>query len=104
MEQLAEVSEDFKREGVSFVRGLLHPNPRERLTAEQALLHPFLTKDFVGAALDNKPPAIKIGEVLDDTEGRSIWVASLEAIQNMGDDDDDEDEDGDPYTDSICIG
>jgi hypothetical protein len=48
--QLAEASEDYHREGVAFVRGLLDPDPDSRMTAKQALNHPFLVGSFPDVA------------------------------------------------------
>ncbi len=56
MKQLAGASEEFKQEGVSFLRALLQPDPARRLTAQQALEHPFLTSAFVTVDPATMPP------------------------------------------------
>jgi serine/threonine protein kinase len=74
--QLAEASENYHREGVSFVRGLLDPNPSTRMTAEEALAHPFLTGSFpevppclVPTKVERPPPILKT------TMDRWLWEA-----------------------------
>jgi hypothetical protein len=74
--QLAEASENYHREGVSFVRGLLDPNPSTRMTAEGALAHPFLTGSFpevppglVPTKVERPPPILKT------TMDRLLWEA-----------------------------
>jgi hypothetical protein len=42
-------AEEYHREGVAFLRGLLDPDPATRMTAHQALNHPFLTGSFLVA-------------------------------------------------------
>jgi hypothetical protein len=58
VEQLAGASQDYKVEGVNFLRSLLHPNPAMRMTADGALRHPFLTKTFFDVDPDRMPPEI----------------------------------------------
>lgn len=86
------MSEDFKQDGVDFLRGLLHPDPLERMTAEQALLHPFLKKGFLSAALDNTPPPVQKEVPVHSTLDRETWAATLKAIQDMPEPSDDEDD------------
>jgi serine/threonine protein kinase len=76
--QLAEASEEYHREGVSFVRGLLDPNPDTRLTAEEALKHPFLAGDFpdvppdlIPTLVEEPPPKLK------NTMDRMLWEACV---------------------------
>ncbi len=59
VEVLVKASEDFKRHGVSFLRALLQTNPANRLTAEKALQHPFLTNAFPCVAPDTMPPEVE---------------------------------------------
>lgn len=98
VQQLAGVSEDFKGDGEDFLRGLLHPNPADRLTAEQALRHPFLTDHFLTAALDTMPPAVEKEFTMETTLDQRIADFCVKLCQKMDeddDDDDDEDEDDD---------
>ena len=54
LEQLVEAGEDFQREATHFIQRLLDPNPATRMTAAEALRHPFLTADFPDEPLDAK--------------------------------------------------
>jgi serine/threonine protein kinase len=49
------------------LRGLLHPNPDARLTAAQALLHPFLSNEFVTVEPDAMPPDVGDDDLLGNT-------------------------------------
>jgi hypothetical protein len=75
--QLAEASEDYHREGVSFLKGLPDPDPSTRMTAEQALAHPFLTgtsvgPDLVPTKVEGPPPILKT------TVDRMMWEACIQ--------------------------
>jgi serine/threonine protein kinase len=72
VQQLAGASEDFKREGVSFLRALLQPDPAKRLTARQALEHPFITNAFNSVDPAAMPPKIE-KPVMVDTTFRREW-------------------------------
>jgi serine/threonine protein kinase len=72
---LAGASEEYQREGIDFLRALLNPDPAKRLTAEQALDHPFLTHDFDSVAPDSMPPAIKKPILVDNTLTRAVRKA-----------------------------
>jgi hypothetical protein len=55
VEELAAASEDYQREAIAFLRGLLEPDPKKRMTAQDALGHPFLTGSFPELAPDLVP-------------------------------------------------
>ncbi len=70
------MGEDFHRQGVEFLRGLLDPDPAQRMSVAGALQHPFLTGDFPGAAQDALPPAMERPPIiLEDTADRELWEA-----------------------------
>jgi hypothetical protein len=76
VQQLAGVSEAFYREGVDFLMGLLHPDPGQRLTTEQALRHPFLVSDILGGSQDDLPPKVeKRVLVPENTFERKLFAA-----------------------------
>jgi serine/threonine protein kinase len=78
VQQLAGASEEFQQEAVDFVRALLQTDPGNRLTAEEALLHPFLTKEFLSVAPDSLPPITLRKEFALDTSFESdLWVACM---------------------------
>ncbi len=84
-QQLAEASEEFQREGVNFLRALLQVDPAKRLTAQQAVEHPFLTKAFLRVAIDSMPPAIKKPVIPETTLDRQLREACRKLIQkHMG--------------------
>jgi hypothetical protein len=56
---MAGASESYQREGVAFLRALLQPDPVKRMTAKQALCHPFLTGSFREVAPDIFPPELE---------------------------------------------
>jgi serine/threonine protein kinase len=56
---LAAESEDFKEAAADFLRGLLQPDPRKRMTAQEALGHRFLTDSFSDVAADALPAAVE---------------------------------------------
>jgi hypothetical protein len=58
VEELAAASEAYKREGIAFLRGLLEPNPKKRMTAEDVIRHPFLTCSFLEVAPDLLPVVV----------------------------------------------
>lgn len=59
VELLGAASEEYKRAGTDFLRGLLHPNPSNRLTAQAAVRHPFLTGAFPEVPEDSMPAEIE---------------------------------------------
>jgi hypothetical protein len=65
VEELAAASEDYQREGVAFLRGLLEPNPKKRMTAEEAIRHPFLTGSFLEVAPHLLPVVVEEDEDSD---------------------------------------
>ncbi len=67
MQQLAEVSGEFQRDAVDFLRALLRLDPANRLTAEEALQHPFLSSRYDSDALDSLPPNMQEELTLDTT-------------------------------------
>jgi hypothetical protein len=76
--QLAEASEEYHREGVAFLRGLLDSNPDTRMTAEQALEHPFLAGHFPDVPPDLIPTLVKEPPpVLKNTMDRMLWEACV---------------------------
>jgi hypothetical protein len=74
--QLAEVSEAFHEAAVDFLSRLLHPDPAQRMTAEGALQHRFLTNDFRDAALDAMPPMVG-ANYEETTQACGFWDAFL---------------------------
>jgi hypothetical protein len=44
--QLTAASEGYQQEGTAFLCGLLQPDPTKRMTAQEALHHPFFTRTF----------------------------------------------------------
>jgi hypothetical protein len=71
---LAAASEDFKEAAVDFLRGLLQPDPRKRMTAQEALTHRFLTDSFSDVAPDALPAAVEEDQiVLKTTFDRMLW-------------------------------
>ncbi len=85
VQQLAEVSKAFHREGVDFLRGLLHPDPAHRLTAEQALQHPFLTSDSLGGTQHELPPKVeRRRHVPQNTQDRELWAACVKMCGSGG--------------------
>jgi serine/threonine protein kinase len=81
VQQLAEASEKFQLDGVDFLRALLQVDPANRLTAQQALEHPFLTKAFLSVAIDSMPPAIKKPVIPETTLDRQLRDACRKLIQ-----------------------
>jgi serine/threonine protein kinase len=78
VQQLAGASEEFQQDAVNFVRALLQTDPRKRLTAEAALLHPFLTKAFLSVPPDSLPPITPRKEfALETSFERDLWVACM---------------------------
>ncbi len=75
VQQLAGASEEYQREGIHFLRALLNPDPAKRLTAQQALDHPFLTNAFDSVAPDNMPPKIEEPILVDNTLTRAVEKA-----------------------------
>jgi hypothetical protein len=76
VEQLAGASLDYRREGIAFLRGLLHPDPVKRMTAKQAIHHPFLIGSFPDVAPDLLPPELEEEEVfVQSTLGRMLEEA-----------------------------
>ncbi len=77
--QLAEASEDYHREGVSFLKALLDPDPSTRMTAEQALAHPFLTGTFLEIRPDLVPTKVeRPPPILKTTRDRLMWEACIQ--------------------------
>ncbi len=58
--QLAEASSEYHWEGVAFLRALLDPDPKKRMSAEQALVHRFLAGTFPEVAADLVPTFVKV--------------------------------------------
>jgi hypothetical protein len=81
VEDMSAVSEDYQRQAVAFLRGLLQPDPAKRLTAKDAVHHPFLAGTFPEVAPDLSPPEPEEEEerVPQDTRERMI----LEAIDDQ---------------------
>jgi hypothetical protein len=75
VQKLAGASEEFKREGVSFLRALLQPDPAKRLTAQQALEHLFLASAFDSVDPAALPPQIEKPVIVDDTFRREFREA-----------------------------
>ncbi len=97
VQQLAGASEFYKREAVSFLRGLLQPDPMKRLPVEQALLHPFLAADFPCVAADSMPPKLAVER--DSRASTAVEEAALKLYHSLDqlEDDDDDDDDYDMY-------
>ncbi len=73
---MAGASLDYRREGIAFLRGLLHPDPVKRMTAKQAIHHPFLIGSFPDVAPDLLPPELEEEEVfVQSTLGRMLEEA-----------------------------
>jgi hypothetical protein len=76
VEQMAGASQEYQRQGVAFLRGLLHPDPGKRMTAKEAIHHPFLIGSFSDVAPDLFPPELEKEEVvLQSTLGRMLEEA-----------------------------
>lgn len=74
MELLAAASDDYKRAGSDFLRGLLQPAPSKRMTAQDALCHPFLSSGFPEVAPDLMPAKLeKEEEALPLEIERELW-------------------------------
>jgi hypothetical protein len=82
VQQLAGASEEYQRDGIHFLRALLNPDPAKRLTAEQALDHPFLINDFDSVAPDSMPPAIEKPILVDNTLTRAVDKACDKLLGN----------------------
>jgi serine/threonine protein kinase len=94
-EQLAGVSQDFKRKGLDFLQSLLEPDPVKRMTAEGALSHPFLTDDFHSTPLDDMPVLINEKHNTPETPETTLERKILELfMDDAADSNDDEDDDG----------
>ena len=55
LEQLSSASPDYEAEAAHFLRRLLDRCPTTRMTAAEALRHPFLTKEFAEVSLMAHP-------------------------------------------------
>jgi hypothetical protein len=77
VEQMAGASEGYQREGVAFLRGLLHPDPLKRMTAKEAICHPFLIGSFPEVAPDILPPELEEEEevIVQSTLARALEAA-----------------------------
>jgi hypothetical protein len=80
------------------VRALLHPDPVKRMTAEEALRHPFLSMDFLGVCPTSMPPELEEPEiVLQTTFDHMLWDAcvtmSQQPLVEEEEEEDDEEED-----------
>jgi hypothetical protein len=76
---LAGVTKEFCKAGTDFLLGLLQPDPSKRMTAEDAVHHPFLTSPFPAADLDVMP--VKLDEdrcVPQNTFDRMLYQAIVE--------------------------
>ncbi len=58
MQSLSGASEDFRHAATDFLRGLLHPHPWKRMTAQDAVRHPFLTDGFLEIGPDKMPAPV----------------------------------------------
>jgi hypothetical protein len=67
VEQMAGASQGYQREGIAFLRALLQPDPTKRMTAKEALCHPFLTGSFPEVAPDIFPPELEEEELVVET-------------------------------------
>jgi hypothetical protein len=93
VKQLAAASEDYKRDGVDFLLRLLQPNPNTRMTMDEALRHPFLTRTFFDVDHDAMPPEIMEDIMLETTLDRVLWAQCGEELQTAAEGGDDGEDD-----------
>jgi serine/threonine protein kinase len=81
---LAEVTDEFCKAGTDFLLGLLEPDPSERMTAEDAVHHPFLTSPFLGADLERLPVTLKENRcVPENTFDRQLYQAIVDMCRQQ---------------------
>jgi hypothetical protein len=81
---LVGVTDEFCQAGTDFLLGLLQPDPSKRMTAKDAVHHPFLTSPFLGAALDVMP--VELDEdrcVPQNTFERELYQAIVEMCRQQ---------------------
>lgn len=84
MELLAGASDEYKRAATDFVFGLLEPDPGKRMTAQDALAHPFLTESFPEVAPDLMPGEVKEDTpVLETSMDRMLWEMSQDLCNEV---------------------
>jgi hypothetical protein len=103
VQQLAGASEEYQREGVSFLRALLHPDPAKRMTAQGALQHPFLSMDFLSVSPASMPPELEAPEIiLETTFQHMMWDVCVAMNQKpVLEEDEDEDDGEDPEDEDL---
>jgi hypothetical protein len=83
LEQLKGASDAFHREGVEFLLMLLDPDAAHRMTAEGALHHAFLARDFESVPADAFPPKVRKDRgPLKTTFDRQLWDWCIQSVQN----------------------
>jgi hypothetical protein len=93
-QQLAGASEAFHREAVDFVMRLLQAEPARRMTAQQALRHPFLSGDCLGVAVGALPPKLKQPAFVPTTTGDRIMCFIVDKLCDEMEQEDHEDDEG----------
>ncbi len=79
---LAAAGEDFCQAGTDFLLSLLQADPSKRMTAKDAVRHPFLTSPFPEAALQTLPFTLEEDRgVAQNTEDPELWDAIVELCE-----------------------